>query len=57
MEQNPHIMDDTFAANIAYGVSSATESEILAAAKSAGIDEVIKKRPQQYDNMVGGNGG
>lgn len=56
LQQNPYIMDNTFAFNIAYGVSNATETEIEIAGKRAGIDKMIKNRPQQYNERVGGKG-
>ncbi|GKU21796.1 unnamed protein product [Fusarium langsethiae] len=48
-EQHPHIMDGTFAFNIGYGVSDATESEIQSAAREVGIDTAIEELPEKYN--------
>jgi ATP-binding cassette subfamily B protein len=47
---------DTVAANIAYGATDATESEIEAAAKTAFSHDFIAGLPQRYDTMLGEDG-
>ncbi|MEX2028311.1 MAG: ABC transporter ATP-binding protein, partial [Candidatus Curtissbacteria bacterium] len=46
----------TIGENIAYGRPSATQEEIIAAAKSAHADEFISNLPRGYDTMVGERG-
>ena len=51
--QEPALFADTVAANIAYGATDATKSEIEAAAKTAFAHDFIKALPQGYDTMLG----
>ncbi|MBZ5859544.1 ABC transporter ATP-binding protein [Flavihumibacter profundi] len=46
----------TIRENIAYGRPSATEEELVAAAKLANADEFIAKMPHGYDTLVGERG-
>jgi ATP-binding cassette subfamily B protein len=54
--QEPALFADTVAANIAYGATGATKSEIEAAAKTAFAHDFIKALPQGYDTMLGEGG-
>ena len=54
--QEPALFADTVAANIAYGATDATKSEIEAAAKTAYAHDFIKALPQGYDTMLGEGG-
>jgi ATP-binding cassette subfamily B protein len=54
--QEPALLADTVAANIAYGATDATKSEIEAAAKTAFAHDFIKALPQGYDTMLGEGG-
>jgi ATP-binding cassette subfamily B protein len=54
--QEPALFADTVAANIAYGVTDATKSEIEAAAKTAFAHDFIVSLPQGYDTMLGEGG-
>ena len=54
--QEPALFADTVAANIAYGATDATKSEIEAAAKTAFAHDFIKALPQGYDTMLGEGG-
>lgn len=56
VSQETTLFDTTVRANIAYGSPSATEDEIIAAAKSAAADDFIKGLPQGYETVVGERG-
>jgi ATP-binding cassette, subfamily B, bacterial MsbA len=56
VSQEITLFDDTVRANIAYGRSTATEPEIVEAARNAGADEFIRALPNGYDTHVGGRG-
>lgn len=47
---------DTIAYNIRYGRPSATDEEVIAAAKAASIHDVIMRTPQGYQTAVGERG-
>ncbi|KAM0362846.1 hypothetical protein ACHAO7_011082 [Fusarium culmorum] len=48
-EQDPHIFDGTFAYNIGYGVSDATDMETRCAASEVGIHIAIEELPEKYN--------
>lgn len=52
----PCICKDTIAYNIRYGRPSATDEEVVAAAKAASIHNVIMKTEHGYDTIVGERG-
>ena len=54
--QEPALFADTVAANIAYGATDATKSEIEAAAKTAFAHDFVAGLPQGYDTMLGEGG-
>jgi subfamily B ATP-binding cassette protein MsbA len=54
--QETVLFDDTIAANIAYGVPSASRERIAAAAKAAHADEFIRHLPEGYDARIGERG-
>jgi subfamily B ATP-binding cassette protein MsbA len=56
VSQEVTLFDDTVRANIAYGRFTASEDEIVAAAKAAAADDFIRGLPQGYDTMVGEHG-
>ena len=56
VNQDPYIFDDTVAANLSYGSSSATKAEIVEAAQLACADDFIRTLPQAYDTIVGERG-
>ena len=55
--QNVYLFNDTVANNIRFGKPDATMDEIMAAAKKACCHDFIMKLPQQYDTVIGENGG
>ena len=54
--QEPILFDVSIKDNIRYGRSSATDSEIYAAAEAANIHEFIMSLPDQYETLVGERG-
>ncbi|MBV7389648.1 amino acid ABC transporter ATP-binding/permease protein [Enterococcus alishanensis] len=55
MEQQTFIFEDTLAANIAIGKSTATNAEIKLAAEKAALSEWIETLPDGYNTVIGGN--
>lgn len=56
VSQEVILFDDTVYNNIGYGKFSATEDEIIKAAKGAGAHTFIKNLPQGYETIIGENG-
>lgn len=56
VSQDVVLFDDTVRANIAFGRPSATEEEIIAAAKDAAAHDFIMEMPEGYDSQVGERG-
>ena len=54
--QDTVLFNDTVAYNIAYGKTSATQDEIIEAAKSARIHDFIAATPKGYETAVGERG-
>ncbi|MBN1219540.1 MAG: ABC transporter ATP-binding protein [Anaerolineae bacterium] len=54
--QDPFLFSSTIAENIAYGHPTATEAEIVAAAKAAYAHNFIMDFPEQYQTIVGERG-
>jgi ATP-binding cassette subfamily B protein len=54
--EDSFLFSDSVRANIAYGRPSATDDEIVAAAKVASADEFIRGLPRGYDTVVGERG-
>ncbi|MCH8621030.1 ABC transporter transmembrane domain-containing protein [Undibacterium sp. TS12] len=55
--QNTALFDTTIAENIRMGRLDATDEEIVAAAKDAGIHDLIESFPDGYQSVVGSQGG
>jgi subfamily B ATP-binding cassette protein MsbA len=53
VSQEITLFDDTVRANIAYGRQSASEDEIIEAARNAAAHDFIMRLPQGYDTPVG----
>ena len=51
--QESWVLDGTIEDNIAFGRPGATHEEVVAAAKMAGCDEIIRKLPNGYQTHVG----
>jgi subfamily B ATP-binding cassette protein MsbA len=56
VSQDVTLFDDTIRANIALGRLTASDDEIVAAAKAAAAHEFILSQPQGYDTMIGDRG-
>ncbi len=56
VQQEVYIFGGTIADNIRYGKPGASEDEVIAAAKNAGIHEFIMSLPKKYDTVVGTKG-
>lgn len=56
VDQTPHLFNDSIAANIAFAMPSASQAQIVAAARAAGLDEFIGRLPQGYDTPTGERG-
>lgn len=56
VSQDITIFDDTVMANIAYGDTSATENDIIAAARLAAAHDFIMALPQGYNTVLGEDG-
>ncbi len=54
--QDPVIFSGTVRENIRYGRASASEDEVLAAARAAHVDEFIARLPEGYETLVGERG-
>jgi ATP-binding cassette subfamily B protein len=54
--QDTVLFNDTIAYNIAYGNPDAPQSQVVEAARSAHIHELIESLPDRYDAMVGERG-
>jgi ATP-binding cassette subfamily B protein len=55
--QDTSLFNDTIAYNIGYGKPGATREQIVAAAKSAHIHDLIESLPQGYETLAGERGG
>jgi ATP-binding cassette subfamily B protein len=54
--QDPFLFSTTVADNIAYGVPSATRTQVEAAARAAHVDADVRGFPSGYDTLVGERG-
>ena len=54
--QDVVLFDDTVRENIRLGKKSATDEEVLAAARAARCDEFVERLPNGYDTLIGENG-
>jgi ATP-binding cassette, subfamily B, bacterial len=56
VDQTPYLFNDTIAANIAFAAPDATQDQIAAAGRAAGLDELIRRLPQGYETRAGERG-
>ncbi|MHA6628487.1 ABC transporter ATP-binding protein [Pseudonocardia sichuanensis] len=54
--QDVYLFDDTLEANIRVGRPGATEAEVRAAARLAGVEEIVDRLPRGWDTRVGEGG-
>jgi ATP-binding cassette subfamily B protein len=52
----PFLFSETIRNNVAYGRPDATDEEIYAAARAAGVLEFVEKMPEGFDTVVGERG-
>ncbi len=57
VNQDPILFNDTFYNNISFGVETATEEEVIAAAKVANAHDFIITSPDGYQTNIGDRGG
>ncbi len=57
VNQDPILFNDTFYNNISFGVETATEEEVVSAAKVANAHEFISTSPDGYLTNIGDRGG
>ena len=57
VNQDPILFNDTFYNNISFGVETATEGEVIAAAKVANAHDFIISSPDGYQTNIGDRGG
>ena len=55
--QDTHLFTGTIRDNIKYGLDTATDEQVIEAAKLANAHDFISKLPEGYDTMIDGNGG
>lgn len=56
VSQEPHLFYGTLRENIALGRPGASDDQVLAAARAAGVDAFIKNHPSGYDIAIGEGG-
>jgi ATP-binding cassette subfamily B protein/subfamily B ATP-binding cassette protein MsbA len=56
VQQEVFLFDGTVRENIAYGRLSASDEEVLDAARRANADEFIRRLPEGYDTLIGERG-
>ena len=54
--QDVDLFDFSIMENIRMGRKSASEEEVIAAAKLANVDKIVAKLPNGYDTLIGENG-
>ena len=54
--QDPFLLPLTVAENIAYGRTTASRNEVVAAARAANADDFIQKMPEGYETVIGERG-
>lgn len=56
LDQTPYLFNDSIASNIAFSFPSAGRADIEAAARAAGLDELLKRLPNGLETRVGERG-
>lgn len=56
VDQSPYLFNDTIAANIAFAMSAATQDGIEAAARAAGLSDLIARLPEGFATKTGERG-
>jgi ATP-binding cassette subfamily B protein len=56
VDQSPYLFNDTIGANIAFAWPQADRKAIEAAARAAGLDELLRRLPEGYETQTGERG-
>lgn len=56
VDQSPHLFNGTIAENVAYAYPEASREQMMAAGRSAGLDELIARLPEGYETQTGERG-
>lgn len=56
VEQEPFVFNASIRENIRYAKPEASDDDVAAAARAAGIEEFVERLPQKYDSMLGESG-
>jgi ATP-binding cassette subfamily B protein len=56
VDQSPYLFNASIADNIAFAFPNASRGEIEAAARAAGLDELLQRLPEGYDTKTGERG-
>ena len=56
VEQEPFVFNASIRENIRYAKPEASDHDVAAAARAAGIDEFVEQLPQKYDSVLGEGG-
>ena len=56
VDQEPFIFHASIAENLRYANAEATDEELAAAARAAGVDQLIESLPERYDTQMGERG-
>ncbi len=56
VSQDEFIFNDTLAANLTFGAEQVDPEAVAAAARMAGLDELVQQMPEGYDTLVGNRG-
>ncbi len=56
VEQTPYLFNATIAENISFALPEASRQEVEAAARAAGLEELLKRLPEGYDTKTGERG-
>lgn len=54
--QDTWLFEGTIGENIAFGAGSASQEQVLAAAKAASVDHIVRALPQGYDTVIDDSG-
>ncbi len=56
VQQEPFVLNTSIAENIRYARPDASDAEVVAAARAAGIEDFVESLPEQYETQVGERG-
>ncbi|MEE8134454.1 MAG: ABC transporter ATP-binding protein, partial [Gemmatimonadales bacterium] len=56
VEQEPFVFNASIRENIRYAKPEASDDDVVAAARAAGIDDFVERLPEKYDSVLGEGG-